>query len=161
MDQALGDVLGGLVRSRVLIQILAQGFHAHVAAVRHQTGDGGVGLVDRELHARFHLRHQRDHGGGILALVLVAVEQLLNLTAQLFVFVLVVGERFFQLFRVNVAQNVLDGVHAHLHACVAFPEQPDGVLFNHVLFLLVRSCALVFCLVFPGDASVYDGIADR
>ena len=52
-DEAFGDVLGHLIRRRVLVEIPGEAFDSHVAAVGHQLGDGVVRFVYNEFKGSY------------------------------------------------------------------------------------------------------------
>ena len=139
VDQSLGDVLGDFVRRLVLVEIAVQGLHAHVAAVGHQVGDGRVGVLHGQLHAGLHMGHALGHGVGLLAPVLIAIQQLLNLVLQLVVFLLAVGQALLEYVVRHMLQYIIDGRGAHLHSCVAFPQELNRVLFYPKCLLCVEN----------------------
>ena len=127
------NVLRLLIRRGVLVEVPAQGLDAHVAAVGHQVGDGGVGGLHGQLHACHHLRHAGGNRIGRLPLVVVAVEEDLNLVLQLVVRLLALAQALAQGLPLHVLKNAVDGRRAHLYPRVAFPQEADRVLFDHVV----------------------------
>ena len=131
VDQSLGNVLGDLVRSFILVEVAIQRLHAHVAAVGHQVGNGGVGVLHGQLHAGLHVGHSLGHGIGLLTTVLIAIQQPLNFVLQLVVLLFAVRQPFAEGIRLHMVEHIVNGGRAHLDACIALPQQLDRILFNH------------------------------
>ncbi len=131
IDEPLGNVLGDFIGSFVLIEIFVERLDPHVAAVSHQIRDGVIGFIHDQLHVRFHPGHSCGDGVGILAIIVIFVQQTLNFTIQFVVFVLAVRELFLQFFRFDVFQHLVNGFDSHLYTRVALAEKSYRILFDH------------------------------
>jgi hypothetical protein len=129
-DQLFGGVLSPFVGSPVFVEIAAERFDAHIAAVGHQIGYGAVARVEGQLHVRFQRRHCACHCAGTLAAVAKAIKLRLQLGAELPVLVFADDQSAAEPVVGHAANDVIDGRHAHPNARVTFAEQADRIGFN-------------------------------
>ena len=132
LNQILGDVFGSFIRGLVLIQVAVQCLDTHVAAVGHQIRNGGIGFFHTQFHVGFHPAHTLGNGAGILALILKTTQLLLKLGLKLLVLILAVGEFPVQSIAFGVFQLIVNGRNAHFDTGITFPQQLDGILFDHI-----------------------------
>ena len=137
-DEPAGHALGGLVRRPVLVEVPVQALYPHVAPVGHEAGDGLVGPVPAQLHVGLEPAHALDHGAGVLALIVITLQQDLQLPVQGLVLVPARGQALLELPVFHLVQHLVNGGHPHFHPRVALPQQLDGIRFNHVGHLLCQ-----------------------
>lgn len=131
IDQPFRNVLGALVCRFILIQILIQRLHAHIAAVSHEVCDGPIRLIHRQLHVGLDHGHALSHGIGFLSRVMVSVQLRADLPLQLFMLSLAVGQASFQPVCAHIAEHIVNRGNAHLDSRIAFPQQTHRILLDH------------------------------
>lgn len=136
----LGDVFGDLVGGFVLVKVTVQRFNTHVAAVGQQVGGGGVGAVPAHLHFRFHVAHTFCHEIGLLTLVTVLPQQVIDFIFKNLVLSAAFAETILETAVTDAVDNVVYGGYTHFYACVAFTQQLYGIVFYHAYHSFALVC---------------------